>query len=88
MRLSTPKRNAMKKATDANFLSRAMAAYFRSGADIQPASDSGVVAHEGRLYVVLRNVNRVLAVYRIRNDGMLKRLIRWPDAIDMPLATC
>jgi hypothetical protein len=31
---------------------------------------------------VLRNVNGVLAVYRIRNDGMLKRVRRWPQAVE------
>jgi hypothetical protein len=33
-------------------------------------------------YVVLENVNGVLAVYRVRNDGMLRRMRRWPKAIE------
>lgn len=45
---------------------------------MQPANYSGVVEHNGREYVVLRNANGILAVYRIRNDGMLKALRRWP----------
>ena len=36
----------------------------------------------GKAYVVLRNINGVLAVYRIRNDGMLKGLRRWPAELD------
>jgi hypothetical protein len=56
---------------------RAFAAYFRSGGIDQPNS-SGVVEHNGKVYVVLENVNGILAVYRVRNDGMLKRLCRWP----------
>ena len=56
---------------------RALAAYFRSGGIDQPAN-SGVVEHNGKAYVVLENVNGILAVYRVRNDGMLKRLRRWP----------
>jgi len=68
-------------------LSRAYSAYFktikREGAlAIQPSeSDSGQEQHGGKSYVVLRNINRVLAVYRVRNDGMLKRLKRWPADI-------
>jgi len=31
-----------------------------------------------RNYVVLKNGNGILAIYRVRNDGMLKRLKRWP----------
>ena len=61
---------------------RALAAYFRGGADIQPANTSGVVEHEGKSYVVLHNVNGILAVYRVRNDGVLKGLKRWPKAIE------
>jgi hypothetical protein len=38
--------------------------------------------HNGRRYVVLQNVNGVLAVYRVRHDGILKRLRRWPKDIE------
>lgn len=64
-------------------MKRAMAAYFRAGESQQPSSnDSGVMVHNEHQYVVLRNVSGTLAVYRVRNDGMLKRLKRWPDALD------
>ncbi|MGF6758235.1 hypothetical protein [Paraburkholderia sp. GAS42] len=34
-------------------------------------------------YMVLRNANRLLAVYRIRRDNeTLKRLKRWPGLLD------
>lgn len=59
-----------------------MAAYFRSGGNEQPSADSRVVLHNDLQYVVLTNVNGTLAVYRIRNDGMLKRLKRWPETLD------
>jgi len=37
----------------------------------------------GKDYMVLRNADRLLAVYRIRCDnGTLKRLKRWPDLLD------
>ncbi|AXE23516.1 hypothetical protein C0216_08615 [Streptomyces globosus] len=60
--------------------SRALAAYFRSGADAQP-TDPEVTEHDGRTYVVLSNVNGTLAVYRERTDGVLKRLKRWPAEV-------
>jgi hypothetical protein len=67
---------------------RAFAAYFRSAdregvvAVDQPAIDSGPVEYQGRTYVVLRNVRGTLAVYRVRTTGLLRRLKRWPKAIE------
>jgi hypothetical protein len=62
---------------------RATAAWFRSGGDDQPGSGpSGIREHEGKKYVVLENVNGILAVYRIKNDGLLRRMKRWPKAIE------
>jgi hypothetical protein len=64
-------------------LQRAFAAFFRHGGTEQPsASDSGVEKHEGLHYAVLRNVRGTLAVYRVRNDKMLKRLKRWPNDLN------
>jgi hypothetical protein len=38
-----------------------------------------VVTHAGLQYVILRNVDGVLAVYRVRTDnGLLRRMKRWP----------
>lgn len=64
---------------------RALAAYFRSPPEglMQPAMAlSGETKHGGLRYVVLRNTRGVLAVYRVRNDGMLKRLKRWPNDLE------
>lgn len=62
---------------------RAFAAYFRAGNDIQPNSGSSGVETVNKLdYVVLRNVNGILAVYRVRNDGKLKGLKKWPKELD------
>jgi hypothetical protein len=62
---------------------RAYTAYFRSGGTDQPGgSESGPTELDGKQYVVLRNSNGVLAVYRVRNDGMLKRLRRWPADLE------
>ena len=66
---------------------RAFAAYFRHNThgailDQPGGSESGPAEHNGKRYVVLRNVNRVLAVYRVRTSGALKRLQRWPKEIE------
>ena len=66
-------------------LDRAYAAYYRfhDGAHQQPqASLSGEETAEGRRYVVLRNVDGILAVYRITNAGQLKGLRRWPKSLE------
>jgi hypothetical protein len=61
---------------------RAFAAYFRSGGTDQPANDSGVEKVNGKFYVVLSNVRGILAVYRVSNNGSLKRLKRHPKALN------
>lgn len=71
-------------STDEELTRRAFAAYFRDrkepGAPM-PSDRSGVQEHDGKLYVTLVNVNGTLAVYRVRNDGMLKGLKRPPREI-------
>ena len=70
-----------------SLISRAIAAYFRypDSEVTQPAQPSmnmcSVVEHEGRKYVILSNSYDVLAVYRCKTDGFLKRLVRWPKAV-------
>jgi hypothetical protein len=48
----------------------------------QPSNDSNVMFVGDKLYVVLRNVNGILAVYRVRTDGVLKKLVRWPAQLE------
>jgi hypothetical protein len=68
---------------DDEMIRRAKAAWFRTGGSDQPGSShSGVEESNGKHYVVLRNVNGVMAVYRIRNDGILKRMKRWPEEVE------
>ena len=57
---------------------RAFAAYFKAGGDDQPSNASGLVELGGKRYVVLHSGASVLAVYRVRNNGILKRMVRWP----------
>ena len=45
------------------------------------ATLSGVENHEGVLYMVLRNVKGILAVYEVHSDERLERLDHWPSAI-------
>lgn len=61
---------------------RAFAAYFRTGGTDQPTKGSGEIEHDGKRYVVLRNRSGLLAVYRVRNDGMLRRMRRWPAELE------
>jgi len=63
-------------------VARALSAWYRQEGFQQPSSDSGLVEHNGKEYVVLRNVTGVLGVFRIRPNGALKRLKRWPAALE------
>jgi len=64
---------------------RALAAYFRTGGEfamIPSESMSRVVVYNDKVYVSLRNGSDTLAVYQVRNDGIPKRLRRWPKAVE------
>ena len=65
---------------------RALVAYLRTDGTAAGVSEqsSGPVTHQGRTYVVLRpdSGSEVLAVYRYRTTGLLRRLRRWPRAIE------
>ena len=69
-----------------DLIRRAMAAWFKVGKGYplhdQPSpARSTVETTEGHTYVVLRNVNGVTVVYRVKNNGALKRLVRVPTAL-------
>jgi hypothetical protein len=61
---------------------RAFAAWYRTGGRDIPASGSGVRTVKRKHYVVLENVRGILAVYRVKNDGMLRRMRRWPSQLE------
>ncbi len=75
-------------ASDQEVMARALRAYFatehRESTRVdQPSSGgSGVEQLNGKWYAVLRNINGVMRVYRVRNNGALKRLRRWPRALE------
>lgn len=77
----------MEKISRPDLEQRALAAYFRAGAALsgsvqQPSPPETWEMEDGKLYVVLKNSYVVLAVYRVRNDGMLKGLKRWPSVLE------
>ena len=71
----------MKIADKHALTRRALAAYFRSRGNEQPVSYK-VERHSKLNYVILRSRNALLACYRIRNDGVLKRLKRLPADLE------
>ena len=69
-------------------MERAFAAWFRgSRTGLTPAYPSQTMSDErtlpdGRHYVVLANSYQILGVYRVKPDGFLRRLRRWPKALE------
>jgi len=66
-----------------DLMRRAMAAWFKVGKGYplheQPSTAlSTVETADDHVYVILRNVNGITAVYRYKNNGVLKRLVRIP----------
>jgi hypothetical protein len=56
---------------------RALSAYYASGGGELPTSVK-VQSLKGLSYAVLRRGTAIVACYRVRNDGKLKRMIRIP----------
>ena len=83
---------------DTAALQRAFAAYYLDAARRQREEGVAVAQPEsaasdeeelhGKAYVVLRNRSQTLAVYRIKPNGFLRRLKRWPKAIDPDVGSC
>ncbi len=65
---------------------RALAAYWRfseEGTSTPSSYTSGEVRlDDGRDYVRIANSIGTLAVYRVKPDGILRRLKRWPKILD------
>jgi hypothetical protein len=78
----------LPQITEDQLIGRAIRAYWTveknaSLAPDQPGWKSSKVEEiGGKTYVLLGNINGTLAVYRVRNDGILKRLVRWPKEIE------
>jgi hypothetical protein len=83
-----PSREIHRAAGDEQLTRRANAAFYRSPATPDQAPDrAGVREHEGKRCVVLSARRQVLAVYRVRDDGMLKGLKRWPRELETALGS-
>jgi hypothetical protein len=74
----------MGTATDRELASRALVAWYRSRKTPGRATPAAKVTdHDGLRYVVLSAPRGgTLTVYRVRNDGRLKELRRWPKHLD------
>lgn len=59
---------------------RALSAYYATGGEELPTSVK-IEKLKGFEYAVLRRGSKVLACYRVRNDGKLKRMIRIPKGV-------
>lgn len=72
----------MEQLDDPAVMRRGFAAWYSTGEAQAPGHPSPAASHHVRVagheYVVLRDSDSLLAVYRLRNDGKLKRLRRWP----------
>jgi hypothetical protein len=71
-------------ANDGYYVNRALSAFFkkRLGSGIPSEDYSRVEKIEELFYVVLRDSNQnVLAVYRINNNGILRRLKWYPKIL-------
>ena len=84
--------HASDRADTPSLVARAIAAYYRFGLAQKlgelSASATALAELAGKQYVVMRTDQRdVLTVYRVRNDGVLKRLVRWPSELATELAT-
>ncbi len=74
-----------------DYIGQAFKAYFRDNRDElgrelildQPSNASDIEYHKGDTYVVLRNCNGILAVYRVmKRNGRLKRLDGPPEGCE------
>lgn len=72
--------------TDEGLIRRAIAAVAREaarlGGEMMQPGGREVVTVNGLRYVVLSNVRGIIAVYRVRPDGILKGMKRWPKELD------
>lgn len=73
---------------DADYVPRALAAWYRGSRDdharLYPSESAcqQVTLPDGKSYVVMANTYQVLGVYRIRPQGVLRLMKRWPKAVE------
>lgn len=64
--------------SEQDLIRRAMAAHLRGGGTPGDIRGHAHTRGDGKTHVALTQGGRTVAVYRVRNDGKLKRLRRWP----------
>lgn len=74
--------NYSDNEVDEKLVLRAISAYFKFGGSDMPSNNSRMEEVKGKRYAVLNNAKGILAVYRIRNDGKLKSLKRYPKELE------
>lgn len=74
----------MTDADKDNLISRAISAYYRWGFDPNnnPIDTTSLITIKNKDYVICKKDSELMAVYRVRNDGKLKRLKRLPEGIN------
>lgn len=76
----------MEQLDDPAIVRRAFVAWYSADEAQAPGHPSPAASHHVRVagheYVALRDGHSLLAVYRLRNDGKLKRLRRWPRELN------
>jgi hypothetical protein len=76
--------------SESSLTARALAAYYRSAKHpskiaLPDPARSGPVIHDDRAYVVLWDKRRIIAVYRLHTSGQLRRMRRWPQALNIDI---
>ena len=72
----------LRSEEDDQLLRRAVAAFLRDGGEPAPIPKrSSVRELTGKRYVIVRDSVNVYAVYRVRANGFLKRLKRYPKTL-------
>ena len=82
----------MAEITEQELMARALRAYWMAARKDEKETGTswpipserlgGVEEIGGKSYATLQNADGILAVYRVRNDGVLKSLKRWPKELE------
>lgn len=73
----------MTATNESELVQRAMAGYFRAGGGQETVSGGVVMEHASHQYVVLTGATGTVCVFRVRNNGPLRRLKRWPPELSL-----
>jgi hypothetical protein len=74
----------MNTTENAELLKRAKAGYHRADEGNQTVTGGEVIDRDGLRYVVLAGLFGTVAVFRVRHNGPLRRLRRWPADLNLP----